>query len=114
MISLTWQQAQARGWSEARGWREQEENDQPHLAAGSGQRMIRGKRIREQEENDQPHLAAGSGQRMGRGKRMKGTRTRAISLHLRKRQLQLLLFSLQLSGSSFASFDMTDCCWGVA
>jgi hypothetical protein len=36
--------------------------------------MIRGKRIREQEENDQPHLAAGSGQRMGRGKRMKRTR----------------------------------------
>jgi hypothetical protein len=48
-------------------------NDQPHLAAGSGQRMIRGKRIKRTMKNDQPHLAAGSGKKMIRGKRMKRT-----------------------------------------
>jgi hypothetical protein len=42
--------------------------------------MIRGKRMKKQEGNDQPHLAAGSGQRMIRGKRMKRLRKKTISL----------------------------------
>ena len=61
------------------------------------------------------YLAAGSGQRMGRGRRTKGTRIRAISLHLRMRQLQLLSWlslqlSSQLSFSTVTSFFMAYYC----